>query len=335
MSDTGLTHIYTGQSHTGFALWPAELDKGAVGSGSYCSFQPRVFSAAREFYDACRVLPSWVKERLRGLPLGLEQLKVAAKELVFSRVAPSGSVQRCERAGWPTASERMNFEQIREQTGAVWVCAEFHDLQKAAIVAYAQPYEPCSGRLFCVNCFGYLAVGRALVISRQHPMPECARYLHSLEGFSGKWELHHHAKSDLFCGGACRAVYQLKRSSTRLRRKLHKAERGICRSCGVDCDHVWLRLRLAAHPEERWNVLVEEMSLSMEHAKKSLVGECTGTIKKLCNEPTEGALWQCDHIYEVRHGGGEASDLSQVQTLCVFCHLVKTHNPTASFVRDV
>ena len=166
-------------------------------------------------------------------------------------------------------------------------------------------------------------------------MPECARYLHSLEGFSGKWELRHHAKSDLFCGGACRAAYQLKRSSTRLRRKLHMAERGVCRSCGVDCDHVWLRLRLAAHPEERWNVLVEEMSLSMEHAKKCLVGGCTGTIKKLCNEPTEGALWQCDHIHEVRHGGGEASDLSQVQTLCVFCHLVKTHNPTAFFDRDV
>ncbi len=38
------------------------------------------------------------------------------------------------------------------------------------------------------------------------------------------------------------------------------------------------------------------------------------------------SLWHADHILPVKEGGGETADLAAVQTLCVFCHLLKSNS---------
>ncbi|CAD7960498.1 unnamed protein product [Amoebophrya sp. A120] len=48
-------------------------------------------------------------------------------------------------------------------------------------------------------------------------------------------------------------------------------------------------------------------------------------LTKPCKDLKQGDLWHCDHVKEVQDGGGEAFQWHEIQTLCVFCHLRKTH----------
>ncbi|EOD38415.1 hypothetical protein EMIHUDRAFT_224466 [Emiliania huxleyi CCMP1516] len=66
----------------------------------------------------------------------------------------------------------------------------------------------------------------------------------------------------------------------------------------------------------------------MEGGAEQWAGKWTRAI---C-EPTEGHLWEADHIREVRHGGGEAG-LANFQPLCVACHQLKTNRNSAAEAR--
>eukprot|EP00931_Biecheleriopsis_adriatica_P066431 TRINITY_DN40798_c0_g1_i1.p1 TRINITY_DN40798_c0_g1~~TRINITY_DN40798_c0_g1_i1.p1 ORF type:complete len:850 (-),score=127.04 TRINITY_DN40798_c0_g1_i1:109-2301(-) len=325
VSDTGLTHIYACDPgthkghHTGLALWPSELDDSSI-----C---PQALCEAKDFYDAHGELQPWLQQRLRGKPIILAELGPAVEEIQKLRVQPSGSTERIAQTGHPTDTECAAFQRAKAEGAAVWICAEVLDNTTKSMVPYAQAYCVQSGQLLCVNCFVKLDMGARQVPSRREmPLPSNAEFLRTYGDFVESWQLRHRLKSDLFCGGSCLNAYQLKRSSSRLRQKLYKAERAVCRHCRVDCDHVLLRLQLTHSSEERLRILNDEMQTSMNSAMLALPGGCEGTIARLCREPSAGVIWQCDHICEVRDGGGQASDLAEVQTLCIFCHLMKTHS---------
>ncbi|CAD7937716.1 unnamed protein product [Amoebophrya sp. A25] len=173
-------------------------------------------------------------------------------------------------------------------------------------------------------------------------------------------------KNDLFCSGSCATQYKMKRSGSKLRSTLFKHEKGVCQSCRVDCDRVFLTLlqlppetvsaetvvrgntqtsngdqntyssRLASRDPRPQPSTASRRAFLDASFKKSL-RECLekntrvdGFLRLLLRTASEelqpGMVWNCDHVVEVRDGGGEASDLSQVQTLCVFCHARKTHS---------
>ena len=57
------------------------------------------------------------------------------------------------------------------------------------------------------------------------------------------YRLRHVSKHDLFCSGACSHTYKMRRSQTKLRKALFSQERGVCRSCGLDCDALLVQLQ--------------------------------------------------------------------------------------------
>lgn len=163
---------------------------------------------------------------------------------------------------------------------------------------------------------------------RQHLLSFLQQHLLPPHGpCSPKWRLPLDCKNDLFCGGTCSAQYRMRRNAGKLRATLFQQERGVCRGCGVDCDKVFLALANSSLSVEEKSRLVDEIFVcALEKCGEAGVG-VQGVKKKLVSggkELVAGAVWQCDHVVEVRDGGGEAAGVSHVQTLCVFCHTLKT-----------
>eukprot|EP00392_Amoebophrya_sp_AT5.2_P000439 g440.t1 len=178
-------------------------------------------------------------------------------------------------------------------------------------------------------------------------------------------------KNDLFCCGKCSTAYKMKRSGSKLRDVLFKHERGVCQTCLVDCEKVYLRLLQMARTESsRASSFSAGVAAGDEKigcaakiagttqlatasatsstpqptasgARKQYLEDVFRDTLALCirekvkvsgylrqileaESVTAGMLWNCDHVREVRDGGGEAEDLSEIQTLCVFCHARKT-----------
>eukprot|EP01006_Ploeotia_vitrea_P007454 TRINITY_DN17101_c0_g1_i2.p1 TRINITY_DN17101_c0_g1~~TRINITY_DN17101_c0_g1_i2.p1 ORF type:complete len:605 (+),score=77.32 TRINITY_DN17101_c0_g1_i2:2-1816(+) len=122
---------------------------------------------------------------------------------------------------------------------------------------------------------------------------------------------------ELFCSGDCRADYFIRCSGKSLRRQLFQLEQGICADCSLDCHSLWWRLKTLAGDD-------------MEAERRELLFRTAPAFRKyekLANniiaEPTEGKIWQADHVKPVHKGGGECG-LENLQTLCAACHMGKT-----------
>ena len=96
----------------------------------------------------------------------------------------------------------------------------------------------------------------------------------------------------------------------------------FCQGCGVDL--LRLASALKALPVDERQQLLRQRVPHLE--------QWAGKWTRAICEPTEGHLWEADHIREVRHGGGEAG-LANFQPLCVACHQLKTNRNSAAEAR--
>lgn len=126
--------------------------------------------------------------------------------------------------------------------------------------------------------------------------------------------------STLFCCGPCRELYFALKSSGSLRYAVRRADGGVCSRCHVDCEQLRVALSsvISSSPSEvlqrRYTIIQDAHPLMLEFPV---------LLEKAIANPLAGNLWHADHIIPVSQGGGESS-LSNVQTLCVVCHQIKT-----------
>jgi hypothetical protein len=102
-----------------------------------------------------------------------------------------------------------------------------------------------------------------------------------------------------FCGDSCVHEWRLRTDSGYLREQVLHRDRGICAICGLDTLEFSRRLqRLPA--EKRANLR-----------------------RRLDLHPGRRSFCDADHIKPVVEGGGEC-DLSNIRTLCLWCHRDET-----------
>src|SRR6059036_3678934 len=102
-----------------------------------------------------------------------------------------------------------------------------------------------------------------------------------------------------FCGDPCVHEWRLRTDPGYLRDQVFARDRGICKLCGLDTIEFYRRFRLLA--ARKRNLL--RRRLGLPRARRS--------------------FWDADHIVAVAEGGGEC-DLSNLRTLCCWCHLDQT-----------
>lgn len=124
----------------------------------------------------------------------------------------------------------------------------------------------------------------------------------------------------IFCDGKCREEFFAKMSSSSLRYAVQRADSGICSACHVDCES--LRLELTAASSARGSLSQARRDIIARRHPQLL--DFPSLARKVIASPVAGNLWHADHIVPVCLGGGE-SGLENVQTLCVVCHHLKTH----------
>ena len=121
--------------------------------------------------------------------------------------------------------------------------------------------------------------------------------------------------AELFCGGACRALYFGRRHSASLRRQLASLDGAVCASCGLDAG-VLCALLSEAPPGAARSALLQQLA-------PSIAAE-TALAARLLEAPhLAGYAWHADHRLAVRDGGGECT-IENMQVLCVACHVRKT-----------
>jgi 5-methylcytosine-specific restriction protein A len=102
-----------------------------------------------------------------------------------------------------------------------------------------------------------------------------------------------------FCSEFCVEEWRLRTNPAHLRERVFQRDKGICSSCGLDCQAALLHLK-KSRGTARLKLQVE---WGVSASRKS--------------------LWDADHIVPVVEGGGEC-DLSNMRTLCLKCHRVET-----------
>ena len=102
-----------------------------------------------------------------------------------------------------------------------------------------------------------------------------------------------------FCGDSCVHEWRLRTDPGYLREQVRTRDRGICAICGLDAIKFYLRFqRLPA-------------------------GKKMELRRRLDMHPGRRSFWDADHIQPVAEGGGEC-DLSNIRTLCLWCHQNET-----------
>ena len=101
-----------------------------------------------------------------------------------------------------------------------------------------------------------------------------------------------------FCSDWCVEEWKLRSNPGYLREKVLERDKGVCAACGLDCLKEVLRIKRLRGPAR-----VKAISHWGRRYRTS--------------------LWDADHIVPVVLGGGEC-DLSNMQTLCLKCHALRT-----------
>jgi 5-methylcytosine-specific restriction protein A len=98
-----------------------------------------------------------------------------------------------------------------------------------------------------------------------------------------------------FCNDHCVHEWRLRTNPGYLRLQVLKRDRGVCAVCGLDTLEFYRRLQRV--PARKRKALSRKLDL---HARRR-------------------SFWDADHILPVAEGGGEC-DLSNIRTLCLWCH---------------
>jgi 5-methylcytosine-specific restriction enzyme A len=102
-----------------------------------------------------------------------------------------------------------------------------------------------------------------------------------------------------FCGDFCVHEWRLRTNPGYLRERVAARDNGICARCGLDTLEFYQRFRNL--PPKKRNALRDRLGM---HAGRR-------------------SFWDADHIVPVAEGGGEC-DLSNLRTLCLWCHQDET-----------
>ena len=98
-----------------------------------------------------------------------------------------------------------------------------------------------------------------------------------------------------FCSDSCVYEWRLRTDPGYLREQVRARDRGVCAICGLDTIEFYRRFqRLPAWKREELR-------------------------RQLDMHPGRRSFWDADHIQPVAEGGGEC-DLSNLRTLCLWCH---------------
>ena len=105
-----------------------------------------------------------------------------------------------------------------------------------------------------------------------------------------------------FCSAGCVHEWKLRTQPVYLRTCVLKRDNGICGKCGRDTIVLSLELQILKRKDPlKWKKWYKDHSVPLSRT----------------------SMWDVDHIIGVFEGGGECG-LSEVQTLCVICHAMKT-----------
>jgi 5-methylcytosine-specific restriction enzyme A len=102
-----------------------------------------------------------------------------------------------------------------------------------------------------------------------------------------------------FCSEQCVDQWRLRTDPGYLRQQVLARDRGVCAICGLDT--IEFHRRLQVLPVSKRKAL--QIQLDIRRGRRS--------------------FWDADHILPVAEGGGEC-DLSNLRTLCLWCHAGET-----------
>ena len=108
-----------------------------------------------------------------------------------------------------------------------------------------------------------------------------------------------------WCSDECVHQYKMAHDWTYVCRQVKKRDKAVCKECNLDTASLRLSLRKMARTQGKEAMLIE--------ATKYGIPAYRASGKR---------LWDADHIVPVAEGG--SSDLSNIQTLCIRCHKIKT-----------
>lgn len=126
-----------------------------------------------------------------------------------------------------------------------------------------------------------------------------------------------------YCSDDCQDAYLLATDGNYVRLRAFERDEGVCRGCGLDCDH--LEVRLFGYSSMR---KMSPKGSATERAMRTSFTMRTAfavELKKfgfVINPAHVATLWAADHIVPVVDGG--SFGLVNVQTLCNPCHSEKT-----------
>jgi len=132
------------------------------------------------------------------------------------------------------------------------------------------------------------------------------------------------ASNQRFCSSSCQEKLAVTHASGAARMQVFAEERGVCRLCALDAHALFERVKGMEPPERYQEYLRVGIKARQVQAKLTRKAQPnTKATKAMLQNPSEGMLWQADHIVPVAEGGGEC-DLSNLRTLCTTCHAQET-----------
>ena len=198
--------------------------------------------------------------------------------------------------------EAASVQAVNAEAVNAWAAAGAGDTPTDATASPAAPSSPA-------------ARARRLAVAATAASPAASATLAPALAAAGVPTASPRSDVELFCGGACRAVYFGRRHSASLRRQLASLDGAVCASCGLDAGAL-CALLTEAPPGAARSALLQQLA-------PSIAAE-TALAARLLEAPhLAGHAWHADHRLAVRDGGGECT-VENMQVLCVACHIRKT-----------
>ena len=136
----------------------------------------------------------------------------------------------------------------------------------------------------------------------------------------------------LYCCEQHAEEFRVMASESYARQKTFERDAGVCAECGLNTCYLsmlrtkangsWQRFRLVLGEKRRWRSEQECRSILYRYSALWVKAIIRYRIPQ--HLWIHGPLWQSDHILPVVRGGGSCG-MQNRQTLCFFCHSIKTN----------